>query len=362
MSSIETFLGTPPPELQPPLPQPQTLLGQHLHHLSASSLGMVLRCPRQFYRRYILGEKQRPGESIVIGSFFHETLDWNYKTKIESHTDQPLSEVTQYMGDVAVPKVLEEEGGEDNILWDTDLNTAHKDSERIMSAYYRLVVPRIQPVGTEERFEMFFPGIEVPIIGYVDVRDETRILDTKTGKQATRKVKPSWQLQGRLYAQARNMPVEYHSVSRAKTPNRAGLNRRTGGAGPTACGGANMVRTVKAASEKISALSLRHEQEARASGARLHCKCSRVTSAGAEVPSSRRFGSSELLGTLFLPCVGVLGWAVARPLVICVHSATDWSSSPRRSPSSSPHSLVIGNIADHARLLKAYQTTTNRIT
>ena len=40
------------------------------------------------------------------------------------------------------------------------------------------------------------------MIGYVDVQDADRVLDTKTGKQASRKVKPSWQLQGRLYAQA----------------------------------------------------------------------------------------------------------------------------------------------------------------
>ena len=257
MASIEVFLGTPPPDPQAPLAvEPETLLGQHLRHLSASSLGMVLRCPRQFYRRYILGEKQRPGEAIVIGSFFHETLDWNYQQKIQSAVDFPLSDAVQYMGDVAVPKVIEEEGGEDNILWDTDLTTAHKDSERIMSAYYRSVVPRIQPVATEERFEMFFPGVEPPIIGYVDVRDATRILDTKTGKQATRKVKPSWQLQGRLYAQARGMPVEYHSVSRAKTPTIiTGLESADMIVPvPTEAQAQNMMHTVKAAADYIEYL------------------------------------------------------------------------------------------------------------
>ena len=256
MSSIEVFLGTPPPEAQPPLPAPRTLVGAHLHHLSASSLGMVLRCPRQFYRRYILGEKQRPGESIVIGSFFHETLDWNYQQKIASHADNPLSDAVQYLQDEAVPKVIEEEGGVENILWDNDLDYARSDAERIMSAYYRNVVPRIQPVATEERFEMFFPGVEVPIIGYVDVRDETRILDTKTGKQATRKVKPSWQLQGRLYAQARGMPVEYHSVSRAKTPTIVTAMESADMVVPvpTPAQAENMARTVKAATDYIEYL------------------------------------------------------------------------------------------------------------
>ena len=131
---------------------------------------MVLRCPRQFYRRYILGEKQKPGESIVIGSFFHETLEWNYKTKLASFTDQPLSDAVQYLQDEAVPKVLEEEGGVENIIWDTGLDESRKDAERIMAAYYNTVVPRIQPVGVEERFEILVPGVEVPLIGYVDVR------------------------------------------------------------------------------------------------------------------------------------------------------------------------------------------------
>lgn len=254
MPSIEVFLG-PAPEPQAP-PETGSLLSQYVRHLSASSIGMVLRCPRQFQRRYIYGEKQRPGEAIVIGSFFHDTLEWNYGQKIASHTDHPLSDAVQYLQDEAVPKVLEQEGGEENILWDSDLDTARSDAERIMSAYYKAVVPRIQPVGTEERFEIHIEGIDVPVIGYVDVRDETRILDTKTGKQATRKVKPSWELQGRLYAQARNLPVEYHSVSRAKVPTIVTALESSDMVVPvpTEKQAANMAHTLKAASDYIEYL------------------------------------------------------------------------------------------------------------
>ena len=270
MSSIETFLGTPPPETQPPLPEPQSLLGQHLHHLSASSLGMVLRCPRQFYRRYILGEKQRPGESIVIGSFFHETLDWNYKTKIASHTDQPLSDAVQFMQDVAVPKVIEEEGGVENILWDSDLDTARSDSERIMSAYYRSVVPRIQPVATEERFEMFFPGVEVPIIGFVDVERGKTDMDIEGTSRCPSHHRyqdgQAGHAQGQTVLAASGppvragppLPVEYHSVSRAKTPTIVtGLESADMVVDiPTDAQARNMERTVKAAPTTSSTSSV----------------------------------------------------------------------------------------------------------
>jgi hypothetical protein len=207
--SLADFLAAPSDEKPWP---------EQITHLSQSSIGMLFRCPRQFERRYLHHEKERPGESIVVGSFFHEALDFNYQQKISSHADRPVSEVVQFLQDEAVPKVLEEEGGEENIRWDTGLDTARSDAERILAAYYHTVVPRIQPVGAEAKFSIDFDSVPVPIIGYVDLWEQGRTIDTKTGKQATKKVKPSWALQGKLYAWATGRPTEYHSISRAKTP------------------------------------------------------------------------------------------------------------------------------------------------
>lgn len=179
---------------------------------------MLFRCARQFERRYLHGEKERPGENIVVGSFFHETLDHNYRQKIQTHADLPQSEIIQYLHDAAVPKVLEDEGGEENIRWDTNLTKARGDAERMTSAYTQMIVPRIQPVGTEFKFELDVERVPVPIIGYVDLWDEYRTIDTKTGKQAATKIKPSWRLQGGLYAWATGRPTEFHSISRAQQP------------------------------------------------------------------------------------------------------------------------------------------------
>jgi len=217
MTSIEDFLGAKVREGEASATDGLSL-SEHFHHLSASSIGMLMRCPRQFQHRYLRGEKERPGESIVIGSIFHEALNWNYKQKVVSHRDEPLADAIQFLQDEAVPKVIEEEGGVDNIRWDSDLDTVRSDAERITGAYYRNVVPRIQPFATEQKFEVEIPGVEVPIIGYIDCQESNRVIDTKTGKQASRKVKPSWALQGRLYSFATQKPTEYHSVSRAKTP------------------------------------------------------------------------------------------------------------------------------------------------
>jgi hypothetical protein len=209
VSSLADFLDAPAKEKPwPPM----------IRHLSASSIGMLFRCPRQFERRYLHGEKERPGEAMVVGSFFHEPLSFNYAQKMKTHSDLPLSTMVEYLHDHAIPKVLEEEGGTDNIRWDYGPQIASKDAERMMSAYAHVVMPRVQPIGTESKFELEVEGLPVPVIGYVDVWEEMRTIDTKTGKNSASKIKPSWALQGRLYARATGRPTEYHSVSRAQTP------------------------------------------------------------------------------------------------------------------------------------------------
>jgi len=193
-----------------------------IKHLSASSIGMFRRCPEQFRHRYLLGQKERPGESLLVGSAFHEALEHNYKQKIQSHEDRPLDELVQFLQDAGVPKVLEEAGGAEEVAWDAatadeGVAVLRADSERILSAYRKKVTERIQPIGVEQKFSI--PAEPVPIIGYLDtVTSDERVIDTKTGKQASTKVKPSWQLQGVLYATATGWDAEYHSISRAARP------------------------------------------------------------------------------------------------------------------------------------------------
>jgi hypothetical protein len=238
MSSLADFLGTNiDPVFQGDGPvMDQAQWPSRIKHLSATSIAMFRRCPEQFRHRYILGEKERPGEGLVIGSMFHETLEYNYSQKIESHEDRPLTEVIQYLQDEAVPKVLLEQGGADEIAWDSQdpvkgVALARTDSERITAAYHNTVVPRLQPISLEEKLILEDARLPVPLIGYIDLKVGTevvmdttsvwtpdRVIDTKTGKQSASKLKPSWMLQGDLYAAMSGLTVEYHSISRAKTP------------------------------------------------------------------------------------------------------------------------------------------------
>ena len=236
-SSIDRFLGTPPELKDIPIgPQSEYPWPAKLQHLSATSIGMFRRCPRQFQQRYIHGRKERPGEGLVIGSAFHGGVEYNYAQKITSHTDRPTAEVVEYLQDQAIPTVLDEQGGAEEIAWDSGdavkgVDLLRRDSERILIRYHEDVVPRIQPVSLEEQLFIHDPRLPVPIIGYIDVRSgyaleldtqtqwiADRVIDTKTGKQANTKLKPSWMLQATIYGAMTGLPVEYHSISRAKVP------------------------------------------------------------------------------------------------------------------------------------------------
>ena len=190
-------------------------------HFSATSLRMLSRCPEQFRNRYVLHRKERPGSALVIGSAFHDTLRFNYAQKIQTHIDLRYSDVVEYLQDAVWPECIEKDGGVEEIRWDDGQtpDDARHDAERITGAYYKSVVPRIQPIRAEQRFSVRVPNVRIPLIGYIDQETETEIIDTKTGKQVQRKVDAAWRFQGSIYQLAIPKPVHFHSVSRAKTPS-----------------------------------------------------------------------------------------------------------------------------------------------
>lgn len=185
-----------------------------LRHLSATSLSMYMRCPNQFRHRYILGEKKRPGEALVLGHAVHSTLEWNFKAKVESHEDFSRDDLVTYFQDEAIPASIasqEEDAGQE-IAWDAGVDDAKRRGSAMIDHYRSLVSPRIQPIDAEEEF--LIEGMApVPIIGYPDVTTDSVIVDFKTAKQLRRVVKPDWQLQGRLYNIARSKPIDFHILA-----------------------------------------------------------------------------------------------------------------------------------------------------
>src|SRR5262252_1769183 len=107
------------PFVLPPAPvgfleqEQEAYLDGYLAHFSASGLRLLRVCPEAWRRRYILGQKERPGEALTLGKAVHSAIGYSHTQKITSHEDLPVLEVVTYYEDKAWPDAVEADGGND---------------------------------------------------------------------------------------------------------------------------------------------------------------------------------------------------------------------------------------------------------
>ncbi len=149
-------------------------------HISPSQVNMYLRCPAQYYFRYVEGVILPPKAAMTRGKAVHHSIETNYKQKIESHEDLPLSDVL----DVAATAFeIEAEHTE----WEPDETPGSVKDETIQLAglYHTAIAPTVQPVCVEARAEIPLEGTEKTLLGFIDVIDSGGFIrDTKTSRRA----------------------------------------------------------------------------------------------------------------------------------------------------------------------------------
>lgn len=192
------------------------LSGWHapIPHLSASSIAMLIQCPEQFRLRKILRITESMGVDRFLGIVDHETHALNLKQKVHTTIDISTDLMNLNYG-LRWKEALTE--GEPE--WQKDTPEEAKDLGLLMmQTYHQEVSPTIQPIRVEERFEQRFPGIPIPVVGYPDVEEDKRIIERKTTKTKLSKPKSKWTVQGRIYSLVYDKPVEYHVITKQKSP------------------------------------------------------------------------------------------------------------------------------------------------
>lgn len=190
-----------------------------LEHLSPSSLIMLQACPRQFQQRYIQKRRERPGQSQALGYALHSALAFNFRCKVHTEHDLSVSTLSDYWGDMAWPNMIDHYGGASEVQWDANPLDV-RDLGRQMIVSYLPTAERVVPDLVEVEVKTEVPGVPVPVLGYVDLiqADNKPIIDWKTSKQAQRQLKPEWRLQGRIYSLCTGRPVDWHVITKGKTP------------------------------------------------------------------------------------------------------------------------------------------------
>ena len=149
-------------------------------HLSVTQLKMYLRCPLQYYFRYVCGLKVPPTGGMTLGRTVHSALEKNYRQKIETHEDLPLEQVHDFFGDrwdQEAQLTLFQGGEEPGQLKDQGI--------RLLGVYHEKIAPQVQPVEVEREFLIDTGATELPLNGYIDLIDDRgTIIDHKTTKRS----------------------------------------------------------------------------------------------------------------------------------------------------------------------------------
>ena len=152
-------------------------------HFSPSSLNMLFRCGEQYRRSYIEGEKIPPGIAAAKGRSVHGVAEVNFKQKIDSAQDIPVSQAKEVAADAFERAVddgvtfsaKDRAVGEKKILADT------KDRAVEMgAAHIEIQAPEYQPTLVEQRVRLELPSAH-DLVGIVDMVDnKNRVVDLKT--------------------------------------------------------------------------------------------------------------------------------------------------------------------------------------
>jgi hypothetical protein len=205
---------------------------EEIDHLSASSVSMLIRCPEQFRRVYIKGQRRRPSAASIWGKSDHAAVAYNYEQKIDSGEDLPVREVMEKFVERAEHFI--EEGG-DEIDWREENPTTASDKIRrqgsdLVACYQAQVAPVTMPELVEEPFRLEDPLFPVPLVGYTDLiandwlaisqqlGSNRRLIERKTVAMAKRKPDPEWAVQARLYQLIHKLPLEFQLSVKSTNP------------------------------------------------------------------------------------------------------------------------------------------------
>lgn len=145
-------------------------------YISYSQINMFLRCPAQYMFRYCEGLIIPPKSALTKGKSVHKGQEVNYKQKIETKADLPVSDVLD-----VVATEFETLATETEFAPDEDKGKIKDETIGLAKLYHKEIAPKVQPLYVEEEINFIIPNTEIQLKGYIDVVQEGGIIrDTKT--------------------------------------------------------------------------------------------------------------------------------------------------------------------------------------
>lgn len=164
-----------------------------LNEYHQSSLGMFLKCPRQYMYRYEMGQVVAPRAALTVGGAVDVGTTANYKQKIETKQDLAVNDVLDIYSSEFDKRAI----GTD---WDGEDSGKQKDlGARLVKFFQEVAAPKIQPVAVQEAFRIETTA-GYAIGGTMDLIDDKQIIrDTKTSAKSYQEDAVSDSIQAAMY-------------------------------------------------------------------------------------------------------------------------------------------------------------------
>jgi CRISPR/Cas system-associated exonuclease Cas4 (RecB family) len=148
--------------------------------VSFSQIDTYLRCPKQWYWRYIEGKKEIPGIALLEGSSHHKAFQENNLKKKEKGRDLKARQLTDIFADDLKTRLEKEE---DKVNWGEEtFNSLHARAKVWHEKYANDIAPHIAPDKVEEMFKLTvkLPELEFDMNGFIDLTHSGQVKDYKT--------------------------------------------------------------------------------------------------------------------------------------------------------------------------------------
>jgi len=147
--------------------------------ISFSGVSTYLKCPKQYYFRYVEGRKDIPAIALMEGSSHHTAFEKNNRHKMEKSKDLPAKTIT----DIFMSSLRDRVKSEEKFDWGEDSeDTLFRRAKVWHSDYVNRIAPSIKPEFVEEKFEKEVEVGKFPFIlsGVPDLVYSGKVSDYKT--------------------------------------------------------------------------------------------------------------------------------------------------------------------------------------
>ena len=171
---------------------------RQLRSISPTQLRTYDTCPLQYRMRYVERVPTTDSPASLVGQAVHAALERNFLEKRHSGYDLEQDEAAEIYDDVWISRLPP--GSASGPSAD-EFEEAYASGQSVLDLYLTEVAPSVIPHLIEHRFRFDIPGVQVQLVGTVDLIDRNGVvIDHKTSWRAYPESYPDQDLQLQCYA------------------------------------------------------------------------------------------------------------------------------------------------------------------